>query len=341
MKNNIKKILNLFAVIALFAVVSCENDDSSPNVTVTKVNPGIQYILDSATLEGTNLDQVKYVFVGNIDAPFTLNGGVITFVVPAGVKPGTNPITLVVDNDVRVSSSIDVLVKPIPTLTTITPSAAAAGENVTVYGENLNNSPTVTVGGVAATVVSADDSKVVFTVPVVANNKVSSTVEVTTKFGKVASTSIFYASKNLLLNSGLELGSGDNFDNWGKWNGGAAMFASTVASEVYSGRALKATGVGSVGGEWKTQFGSDAVTTTIGTKYLVYMWIKGATAGGNMRFSTNESAGAQYGGGIDIGTQWQQVRFEFTAKSTATKIVLDMGLKAVTYHVDNITMVAQ
>jgi len=341
MKNNIKKLLNLFAVIAFFTAVSCDDDNSSPNVTVTKVNPGVQYIQDSATLEGTELDQVKYVFVGNIDAPFTLNGGVITFVVPAGVKPGTNPITLVVDNDMRVTSSIDVLVKPVPTLTTINPSAAAAGENVTVYGANLNNSPTVTVGGVAATVVSADDSKVVFTVPAVANNKVSSTVEVTTKFGKVATTSIFYASKNLLLNSGLELGAGDNFDNWGKWNGGTAMFASTVPSEVYSGRALKATGVGSVGGEWKTQFGSDEVTTTIGSKYLVYMWIKGATAGGNMRFSTNESAGAQYGGGIDIGTQWQQVRFEFTAKSAKTKIVLDMGLKAVTYHVDNITMVAQ
>src|SRR5688572_16787497 len=149
MKNNIKKLLNLFAVIAFFTAISCEDDDSSSNVTVTKVNPEVQYINDNATLEGTGLDQVKYVFVGNIDAPFTLNNGVITFMVPAGVKPGTNQITLVVDNDVRVTSKIDVLVKPIPTLTTITPSAAAAGENVTVYGANLNNSPTVTVGGVA------------------------------------------------------------------------------------------------------------------------------------------------------------------------------------------------
>lgn len=339
MKNNIKKLLNLFAIIAFLMALSCENDDASSNsVTVSKVTPEVQYIQDTATLEGTGLDQVKYVFVGNYDAPFTISEGVISFVIPAGVKPGTNPITLVMDNNYRVTSSINVLVKPIPTLATITPSAAAAGENVTLYGTNLNNSPTIKVGGVTATVVSVTDTKLVFTVPVVSNNTISSTVVVTTTFGNASTTSTFYASKNLLLNSELELGTGDNFNNWGKWNGGAAMFATTANGESYYGRALKATGDGRA--EWRTQFASDQTPTTIGKKYLVFMWIKSSTTGGSMRFSTNASGGAAYGGNLTIDTAWKQVTFEFTANSATTAIALDMGLKTNTYFVDNITMVA-
>lgn len=341
MKNNIKKLLNLFAIIAFFGVISCENDDSSSNnsVTVNKVTPEVQYIQDTATLEGTGLDQVKYVFVGNYDAPFTISEGVISFVIPGGVKPGANPITLVMDDNYRVTSSINVLVKPIPTLTTITPSAAAAGENVTLYGTNLNNSPTIKVGGVAATVVSVTDTKLVFTVPTVSNSTIASPVVLTTTFGNASTTSTFYASKNLLLNSELELGTGDNFNNWGKWNGGAAMFATTAAGESYYGRALKATGDGRA--EWRTQFASDQTPTTIGKKYLVFMWIKSSTTGGSMRFSTNASGGAAYGGNITIDTTWKQVTFEFTANSATTAIALDMGLKTNTYFVDNITMVAQ
>jgi hypothetical protein len=339
MKNIIKKLLNLFAIIAFLMALSCENDDaSSDSVTVAKVTPEVQYIQDTATLEGTGLDQVKYVFVGNYDAPFTISEGVISFVIPAGVKPGTNPITLVMDDNYRVTSSINVLVKPIPTLAIITPSAAAAGENVILYGTNLNNSPTIKVGGVAATVVSVTDTKLVFTVPTVSNNTISSTVVVTTTFGTASTTSTFYASKNLLLNSELELGTGDNFNNWGKWNGGAAMFATSASGESYYGRALKAIGDGRA--EWRTQFASDQTPTTIGKKYLVFMWIKSSTTGGSMRFSTNASGGAAYGGNLTIDTAWKQVTFEFTANSATTAIALDMGIKTNTYFVDNITMIA-
>lgn len=342
MKNNIKKLVNLFAAIAIFMVVGCENNDSlSDRVSITEVKPIEQYQGDIATLQGKGLDKVNYVFVGAIDAPFTYAAGVISFKVPGATLPGKNIITLVIGDKDRVTSEINVLVRPVPTISVITPSAAAAGETVTIYGTNLNNSPSIKVGGVAATVVSSTASKLVFTVPVVANNKVASPIELTTTFGTVASTSTFYASKNLILNSELELGAGDNFTNWGKWNGGSAMFATSVAGESYYGRALKATGVGAVGGEWKTQFGADKSPTTIGAKYLVYMWIKGSTAAGSMRFSTSATGGAAYGGAITIGTNWKQVTFTFTANSDATAIVLDMGLKTDTYYVDNITMVAQ
>lgn len=338
MKTNIKKILNLAVIIASFAAMSCDSNDSdSSNVTITSVGPSEQYIQDYVTVEGDGLENVQYVFIGNFDSPYRVENGILKFQIPAGVTPGVNPVTLVIDNKTRVTSQVTVLVKPIPKVTILSPSAAAAGENVTIYGENLDKAPKVTVGGVNATVVSSTFSKLVFTVPTVPANTISSTVEVTTTFGKISAESMFYASKNLILNSELELGTGDNFDNWGKWNGGTLMVQTKVASEVYFSRGLKSTGDGR--DAWRTQFGSDDVTTTIGKKYLVFMWIKSNVAA-KMRFSTNESAGAQYGADIATTTTWKQVSFEFTAKSAKTKIVLDMGATTSTLFVDNITMVA-
>lgn len=340
MKKNIKIIVKFLMTLAIFMVVSCENSDSlSDQVSITEVKPLVQYQGDDVTIAGNGLDKVNYVFIGNFDAPFSYESGAITFKVPNGAPAGTNIVTLVIGDKVRVTSELKVLVKPIPTISVITPSAAAAGENVTIYGTNLNNNPSIKVSGVAATVVSSTDTKLVFTVPVVANNKVASPVVLTTTFGTVSPTSIFYASKNLVLNGELELGTGDNFTNWGKWNGGSLMFATTAAGESYYGRALKATGDGRA--EWRTQFGADKSPTTIGAKYLVYMWIKGSTTAGSMRFSTSATGGAAYGGNNTIGKDWKQVTFSFTANSDATAVVLDMGIKTDTYYVDNITMVAQ
>lgn len=337
MKNSIKKLLNFCAVILLAATYGCDaNDDATNEVSVTKVFPEIQYMADPATLEGSGLDQVKYVFVGNFDAPFTYSEGIITFIVPASATPGTNKITLVMNDNYRVTSTIDVMIKPIPTVTTITPSAAAAGENVTLYGTNLNNSATVKVGGVNATVVSATATKLVFTVPTVSNNTRSAAVVVTTTFGTASPASIFYASKNLILNSELEVGVGDVFDSWSKFNGATFLVATSVKDESYYGRALKATGDGRA--PWRTQFVSSFAPTVVGRKYLVFMWIRSTAANGSIRFSTDPSP--IYGNDITIGTDWRQVTFEFTANAALTRIALDMGSKTNVYFVDNVTMVA-
>ena len=338
MKNNIKRHCGFLALITSLFLMGCDNNNDAESVSVLSVSPAEQYVQDIATIEGSGLDQVQYVFVGQVESSFTVEGNTLSFEVPTAATLGKNVVTLAMKNHYRLTTEIGVLKKPIPAVKTITPSAAAAGENVTIYGENLENVPQVKVDGVAATVVSSTSTKLVFTVPVVSNNKISSEIEVKTTFGTITSTTKFYASKNLLLNSELELGSGDDFTNWGKWNGGAAMFATTAAGESYYGRALKATGDGR--DAWRTQYVSDPVNTTIGSKYLVYMWIKGATGTGNMRFSTNASGGAAYGANINISTQWQQVTFEFTANSAQTRVVLDMGATTTTFFVDNITMVA-
>jgi len=342
MKKNIIKLLSISSLMIFFMFLGCENNDSlSDSVAIKSITPTDPYQGDVATLKGSGLENVNYVFVGLFDAAFTYNSGVISFKVPNAAPAGKNVVTMVVGDKTRITSEITVQIKPIPTIAVISPSAAAPGENVTITGTNLNNSTTIKVGGVAATVISATATKIVFTVPVVSNNTVASSIALTTTFGTVTSTSTFYASKNLLLNSELELGTGDSFTNWSKMNGGATMFATVVSGEFYSGRALKATGFGSVGGEWRTQFGADKSPTIIGAKYLVYMWIKGSTAAGSMRFSTNATGGAAYGGANTIGTDWKQVTFTFTANSVATGVVLDMGLKTDTYYIDNITMVTQ
>lgn len=340
MKKYINNLVKLVATLGIFMFLGCENNDSvEDQVAITQLQPIEQYQGDDAKIVGSGLDKVNYIFVGNFDAKFTYEAGEISFKVPVQAPAGINIVTLVVGDKKRVTTEMTVLIKPIPTISTVTPSAAAAGENVTIYGTNLNNSPSIKVGGVTATVVSSTNTKVVFTVPVVANNLVASQIELKTTFGTATPSSIFYASKNLILNSELELGTGDSFTNWSRVNGATLMVASTAANESYFGRALKATGDGRA--EWRTQFSSDRVATTVGAKYLVYMWIKGSTTAGSMRFSTSSTAAAIYGNNIAIGKEWKQVTFAFTANSTSTSIALDMGIKTDVYNVDNITMVAQ
>lgn len=338
MKNKIKKLCGSLALITSLMFVGCDsNDDKASSVEVMTVSPLEQYVQDSATIEGSGLNQVQYVFVGQIESNFTVEGNTLTFEIPTTATLGKNVVTLAMKDNYRVTTEIGVLKKPIPALFTITPSAAAAGENIRIYGENLENNPQVKIGGVNATVVSSTSSQLVVTVPTVASNAFSSEIEITTTFGNVISNSTFYASSNLLLNSEMELGTGDNFTNWNKYNGGAAMVSTTANGEVYNGRALKATGDGR--DAWRTQLASDLVDTTIGNKYLVYMWIKGATGTGNMRFSTNPSA--LYSGNFNITNQWQQISWEFTANAAQTRVVLDMGATATTYFVDNITLIAR
>lgn len=345
MKNNLKKLFNVFIAIAIIITHSCNTDDESASkVTVAKVSPETQFMTDPATIEGSGLNNVKYVFVGKFDARFTLNDGIITFIVPASAPVGPNVITLVMEDNYRVTSTIDVKIKPIPTVSTITPSAAAAGENVSIYGTNLNFNTTVKVGTVDATVVSATDTQVVFRVPTIPNNTRSTPVTVTTTFGSASPVSRFFATNNLILNSELELGAGDVFTNWSKFNGAAGLLSTRVAGESYFGRGLRVIGDGrSLTQQWRTQFVSDRITTVIGRRYLVFMWIRSTAANGSIRFSTMPTGGGSsiFGGDITIGTDWTQVTFEFTANSPQTQISLDMGSRTNTYFVDNITMVNQ
>lgn len=142
-------------------------------------------------------------------------------------------------------------------------------------------------------------------------------------------------SSNLLANGSLEQGDGDDFTGWTKLNGAAGVTATTA--EVRTGsRAMQVVSTG--GNEWDVQVASDRVTTVVDTSYTASMWIKAAAAGGQVRFSTSADAGAKYQGLQDVGTDWTQITWDFTANDVATGVVLDMGASDATYYVDDISL---
>lgn len=144
------------------------------------------------------------------------------------------------------------------------------------------------------------------------------------------------APVNLLANGDLELGSGDDFDNWSKWNGADRMTEET--SDVFEGaRAVKVVNLAD-GNEWDAQFVSDAVTMEVDALYTISMMIKGEADGGIVRFSTNEGT-AQYGPNYTVTTAWQEVTWEITATDAATGIILDLGKSEATYIIDDIKVI--
>jgi GH35 family endo-1,4-beta-xylanase len=141
-----------------------------------------------------------------------------------------------------------------------------------------------------------------------------------------------------LLNPGFELGSGDDFTNWTKTNGSGFLTATTMAAEVHSGtRALKSAGPGYAGNQWQLQILSDPVATTIGTDYTFKIWVNAATAGGNIRFSTQPNA--LYSGDMNVPDGvWTQLSWTFTANEANTKISLDLGQSNVIYYLDDMEL---
>ena len=341
MKKYIKLLFSLVAVLALLTTVSCSEEDvisgeGTGNVFISVINPTAEYPNEAVTIQGAGFNEVQFLFVGNKQATFQLDGDVITFVIPESTPDGLTAVTLAMANNYRVAAEFEVLLRPTPVFSTISPSAANPGENVIITGNSLNNLLKVTVGDIEATVVSSSATELVFTVPDGPQNNARAVIEVTTSGGKTSSKSTFYVGKNLLLNGTLDEGDGDEFTNWGKWNGADGM---TASAQPYTGRALKAVAAG--GDAWRSQFGSDAVETIVGVEYTAYMWVKAEENGGNIRFSTNAAAGALYSGNYDITTEWQQIEWVFTANDPLTKLVLDLGVSSgMVYHVDNITLIS-
>ena len=142
-------------------------------------------------------------------------------------------------------------------------------------------------------------------------------------------------TQDYILNGNLELGSGDNFTNWGKWNGAANLTQETV--QVHGGtRALKAISTGSA--EYNVQFVSDVVATTSGQSLTAIMWIKGTNGGNTVRISTDDGATQNYGPNTTIGTSWQKYSYSFTGSGLNTRLKLDLGGGTDTFYIDDIQL---
>lgn len=150
----------------------------------------------------------------------------------------------------------------------------------------------------------------------------------------VTGNSFTMNAQNLILNSNLEAGTGNTFTNWTTW-GNPNLTQELTETHGGSGRALKAISTGV--NEWSLQFITSDITTVAGTSYEVTFWIKSANGGSTMRTSV-ASGTDYYQSPQTIGTEWQQVTYAFTAKSTTTKVSLDLGKSTETFYIDDIEM---
>ncbi len=354
----------LFVSVVALLTTRCNDDegvtyslkDVSSRITGfnnPKTGPGAEL-----TLNGSQLQNVQRIFIGNnvIQARNFVSHteSAITLNVPTTVgvhTDGTLTDVIVVFNGAeRAFTKIEVI--PFQAISSFSPYAAAAGETITLLGVNFDMVTSVKVGDVNATVVSQTPTVLKFTMPAGASTdriilvseagNSKSAADLTACSG---STSADCASP-LNLNAGLEDGSGDDFTNWGKWNGGGSMFGTTVPGEYYRGsRALKVVRNGTLGsGQWKLQFVSDPVTTEVGVSYTVYVWARATAAGGAFRVSLNPDSG-YYGADAAVTTSWQQ--FVFTVpgeriQNTATRFVLDLNgndTAATTFFIDDIKVI--
>ena len=346
MSKTLKYFSNLLTVMAIvFAtamITSCEEDDlSASTVDVTTVESENFYPGDQVTMQGSNFEAVLFVFLGNNQIPFQLDGDTLTFTLPSNVAIGEGLVTLVMPDGYIVTRNIEVVARPFPIITGLSTNAAQEGEEVTIKGTSLNNLQTVTIGEVEASVVSSTATELTITVPSGLQENLEAPITVVTSGGEATAPGKFYVGENLLLNGGFELGDGDDFTNWSKFNGGDGMTATNAEGEAYFGRALRAVGAG--GDAWRTQLASDTAPLEVGVEYTLTMWIKAQAGtpgdGGNIRFSTNPDA--LYSGNYDITTEWQQIEWVFTANATPARAVLDLGVIAdAVYFVDNVTLVA-
>ena len=346
MKNRILYILGLFALTPLLFLTGCNDElEIGPTVTISSITPGSAYGGDAITIQGENLNTVDAVFVGDKHANDiqSMSESSITFIVPRTAAVGQSTITLAMANNYRVTSdNFEVLLRPVPEIYAISPSGAAPGEEVTIAGVNLDILTSVTVGGVAANTVSATSSRLVITVPDGLPLNSTTEIEVATQEASAVSTSIFYVGNNKIANSDFELGSGDDFDSWDKFNGGDQM-TEVTGGDAYFGRSMRV--VGAAANPWNTQLASAPMELNFGSEYTAVLWAKAEAAGAQMRVSASQYDGNGadyfYGETVDIPTEWTQLSWTFTVgKDLEThRFILDMGMTNVPFLIDNVTLI--
>lgn len=362
MISNIMKFkpMMISAVFATILMVGCNDDEpitysvADVSTMVTGFSSDVTGPGAALTIQGSEMDKVSRVFIGNVvvtSASFTeVTPSSISFSVPLTVSLGESDVLIVYDGNRRAFKKITVVA--LPAISAFTPTSAAAGDQVTIVGTNLNDTYVygVNIGGVDAEITSQSADALTFIVPAgFATNKIT----LVSPAGEVNSaTDLMSCADNadgiecktaLNPNPGFEVGTGDDFTGWGKWNGGTLMTATTVPGEYYSGtRALKVTRDGSLGsGQWRIQLANDPSTWEVGASYTVYMWAKASAPGASLRVSTNPSA--MYTADQEVPTTWTLLAFNFpAANEPSSRVVLDLNgnnTVATTFYIDDVKLI--
>ena len=349
----------LSAIVAMM-IVSCDNDEaitySVQDVSSKVTGFGNDVTGPGATLiiNGSEMDKIVRVFIGNVVVTSNsfrdVSPSSIAVPVPLTVSLGENDVLIVYEGNGRAFKKIEVI--PMPAVSSFTPASAREGETVTIIGTNLGSSYVtgLAVGGVDAEIISQSNAILTFAAPAgFATDKIT----LTGPAGSVNSANDLVNCADdpnsiecktpLNPNAGFELGDGDEFTGWGKWNGGTLMTATTTPGEYYSGsRGLKVTRDGSLGsGQWRIQLANDPADWEVGASYTVYMWVKASAAGGSLRVSTNPNA--MYTSDQEVPTTWTLLGFAFpAANEPSSRVVLDLNGNesvATTFYIDDVKLV--
>jgi hypothetical protein len=306
------------------------------------------------TVTGSGLDRVTRIAVGNIIVPAktftTVSESSITFTVPAGAAIGENNMLFMFPGSEKAFSMIEVI--RFQAVLDFSPKAAVEGETVKLVGNNLDVVNEVRLGDVPVTITSKTATAILFTVPAGATTgpitMVSEAGSSTTAALAIPALTICSGAAPgpdcidaLNSNSGFELGTGDNFNNWNKFNGGTKIVATTnvAGNEVFRGaRAMRVIRDGTITpatDQWRIQLASDFVPVQNGASYTVYAWVRASTAGAAFRFSNQDAA--QYGPDTQIPVTWTRISWTFTANAAQKRIVLDMnGGPQTTFFIDDV-----
>lgn len=157
--------------------------------TISSFSPPSGPVGSVVVITGTNFTAATSVTIGGTEAQsFHVDSDTQ---ITATVAPGshTGPLAVVAGGFTGTSTHLFVVTSsPPPGIRTMSPGQGSPGSTVTIFGQNLAGTSSVTFGGVPAVTFTASDGSITVTVPPAA---LSGHVVVTTAGGTATSTGVF------------------------------------------------------------------------------------------------------------------------------------------------------
>lgn len=330
----------LIPCLSLLFLISCEDyseklTGTNPEGTaidvsnrITGFSPEFAGAASELTVLGNSLSKVTMIYFGGfwID-DFSATETQVVFTVPANVAIGENEITLVFQGSERAATSVEVI--PLPFISYFTPKAAAAGEVVTVMGNNLSYVTSLSVGATEASITQKDNNEITFTMPAGAQtgtiNVTNSGGSTTSSSGSIISCTAEPGSLACLpvvnTNGSFEdsnLGEANGVAGWGGLTGSLAPGIITD-EDFYDGfKSVKIT-INELGANpWNIQPNS-AMTIDPNATYHLSVWVKG-TGVANVKFAMDQGGtpGWSEWQAPEVSltsNQWTQISYEFSPTS--------------------------
>lgn len=340
MKSNLSKIALM--LMAALMLVKCSEDEGT-TYSATDVSNRITALSSTApgqgaalTISGSQLDQVTRIFVGNNVVAkgnfISQEASSLTFTVPPSSVLGKNALMVVWPNFARAIDTITVV--QFHTISSVAPTAAAAGQPVTLLGLNLNLVDEIDVNGTAVTnIISKTSGMIRFTMPAGAT---TGRVTVTSDAGSFTSAATLIACEGnpnhiackptINTNGSFEDGITGIVNNAGTpgtgtapgWSlGGSRIVAEVVENEFFDGNKSVKITVNSVGANpWDIQPTSSMPIEQDAT-YRLSLWVKGSGLV-SIKFALDQGGTpgwTEYGGSNTVAvnnSQWQEITYDFT-----------------------------